>query len=218
MNTIRTERDPGRSVARWVARLGAGLLLCAVATLPSALAGFGAPPTATDDETVGTLPILDGGSLGIDVLRRWEDPRPALYLEGSGESIANALLAAEGEGVATLEDLGSGQARLTFYGTVRVHLDRVSLDDDATLEIGLSLQPSAVIYEYGPTMLGWNGQVRSLGALSVGQHRLPVQHLEAHGALDLAPLDASTSLGAGGAQARHRFVALGEVLTISQSY
>ena len=213
---MRTQNEHGRSEPRWIARLGAGLLLCAALAVPSALAGIGA--AATDDETVGTLPILDGGSLGIDVLRRFEDPRPALYLQGPGDSIANVLLAAEGPGVATLEPLGGGEVRLTFYGAVQVQLDRLSLDDDPSLQIGLSLQPSTVIYEYGPTVLGWNGHVRSLGALTVGQHVLPVAQLVAHGALDVAPLDASTSLGAGGALARHRFVAVGEVLTLRQTY
>jgi hypothetical protein len=210
-----TTRRPGRG---WIAPVGVALALCALTVLAPARAGSNAPPTcppgeASDDETIGTLPIIDDGSIGIDVVRFWADPRPSLFVQGTFDEIDGALLGVEGTGVATLQPVAGGFLRLTFYGDLTVLLDRFAVNEATSIVIGLSAQAPVA----GETSLFWGGASRSLGAHSAGQLGLPVPALEASGALDVHALSAVTRYEYG-ERVVHRFETTSAMLVLDQSH
>lgn len=211
----RTTRRAGRS---WFVKAAAGLAICALAVGVPARAGSICPPTGpndegSDDETIGTLPMVDDGSIGIDIVRQWYDPRPAIYVEGSIDDIANSLIGVEGRGVATLQMFGDDHIRLTFYGNVQAYFDRLAYRDATTISIGLSVQTPVV----GETSLYWGDRSRSLGSLSAGQVGLPLAMMEANGALDANALSAVTRYEYG-TRLVHRFETTPDMLILSQAH
>jgi hypothetical protein len=211
----RSTRRPGRG---WIAHVGVAFALCALAAFASARAGgASSPPTppdeASDDETIGTLPCIDGDAIGIDIVRHWADPRPSVFVQGSFDDINGALLGVDGHGVATLQHLGDGFVRLTCYGDVVILLDRFAVDQATTLVIGLSTQAPVL----GETNLYWGTATRSLGALSAGQIGLPIPSLQASGALDVHVLSAVTRYEYG-ERVVHRFETTPGLLVLSQAH
>lgn len=202
----------------WFTTVFAGAVLCCVSFLTPAVAGSPASSTpngddrgeGTDDETIGTLPIF-GGGLAIDIVRKVRDPRPAAFVEGSIVEIGNALIDAQGSGVATLQGLGDDRVRLTFHGDLVVRFDRVFVDLATTLTFGLETQAPIL----GETNLFWHQHSRSLGALPAGTLELPVSLMEETGALDQGSLNVVTRYEYG-PRVVHRFEATSELLILSQ--
>jgi len=196
----------------------AGAVLCCASILAPVVAGRSSTPPnndergeGTDDETIGTLPIV-GGGLSIDVYRKLRDPRPAAFVEGSLVEIGNALIDAQGTGAATLQTFDDGRVRLTFHGDLVVRFDRTFVDLGTTLSFGLEMQAPIL----GETNLFWHEHSRSLGALPVGALELPVSLMEQTGALDQGSLNVVTRYEYG-PRVVHRFEATPELLILSQT-
>lgn len=197
----------------------AGAVLCCASILAPVVAGRSSTPPnndergeGTDDETIGTLPIVGGAGLSIDVYRKLRDPRPAAFVEGSLVEIGNALIDAQGTGAATLQTFDDGRVRLTFHGDLVVRFDRTFVDLGTTLSFGLEMQAPIL----GETNLFWHEHSRSLGALPVGALELPVSLMEQTGALDQGSLNVVTRYEYG-PRVVHRFEATPELLILSQT-
>jgi hypothetical protein len=208
----------------WRGRLwGLGLLLGLVlgtAATPAIAQGSNNPPPNTrpgeapDDETIGTLPSVQG-TTAITIQRVVHDARPSMYVAGPAEVLFNALLAADalgGPAAATVTDLGAGRIRITFYGAVRVLLDRETIELANSVTTGLSAQQSQI----SATQLFLGSRKASLGTLTAGETELPVLALSQSGVLDAGALRATTRL-ANGRRIGQSFEATGNLLVLTQA-
>jgi len=147
----------------------------------------GPPPTAPagiGDETVGTLPVLQG-SAGIVLRRDVEIRGPSFFIEGNVNDVRNCVVLAQGEAVAKVIplDVATGRVRMVFPGRLSLALDRVMVESCA-LEFGL-LVPEPASYAYPVGMWGQRtfGLVPQSSLVS-----LPVTPMSSVGALETAPL------------------------------
>lgn len=123
-------------------RAGLGwVLLTALALMP--LAGA-SQTTGTiysgDDETIGTLPMLDGEG-SILIVRDQVATRPTLYLEGNYDEILAVLLQASGRGVMSVQSLGGDRVRCRFHGRLALGID-LSLLAMTDIQAGIQLPGS----------------------------------------------------------------------------
>lgn len=139
----RNQPDRGGSRTLW-----AGLALClGLAISARAFAersqadtlGGTSGSDASDDETVGTLPIIGGGSNTFEYHRYLHDVRPSFYLQGNSLDVLSAISSIGGRFVVTLAivDPNLDVIRLTFHGAPRLALDR-AIFEEAQLDVGLS--------------------------------------------------------------------------------
>jgi hypothetical protein len=98
-------------------------LLAAVASLPLATASQSTNGVYSgDDETIGTLPMLDGEG-SILIVRDQVTTRPTLYLEGRYDEVLAVLLQSTGRGVMSVQALGADRVRCHFHGRLALGLD-----------------------------------------------------------------------------------------------
>lgn len=141
-------------------------------------------PVAVGDETVGTLPVMQGGS-ALVLRRDLEIQVPSFFIEGNVNDVRNAMLMTQGDALAKVVPLDptTGRVRLVFPGRVAIALDRVMVES-CGLEFGLVVpEPSTYAYPIGV----WAD--RSFGFVPQSSLvQLPVTQMSALGALDVAPL------------------------------
>ncbi len=77
----------------------------------------------SDDETIGTLPMVNGGG-SIAIQRNLQSNKPALYLEGRYDEICAVLVHSQGQGAMSVQSLGGGRVRCTFHGRLAIGLDQ----------------------------------------------------------------------------------------------
>ncbi|MFN0242712.1 MAG: hypothetical protein ACKVWV_07445 [Planctomycetota bacterium] len=144
------------------------------------------PPAAAGDETIGTLPALNES---LPITRAWNDPHAAFYVEGRFEDVWSALVGVRGGTNVTFQlvDPRAQRVRLVFHGRVQLLLDRQAVRS-ASIEIGM-----AVPQTLGPasTAVGLLGSRAAATAALPGFTVLPIQALDASGALQSTPLRAS---------------------------
>jgi hypothetical protein len=137
------------------------------------------------DETVGTLPSFGGGSL-IRFVRRADDSRPAVCLQGTLEDLNNTILHVDGSGDCSVTEIDPLQhvLRLEFHDAVRFQFDRDYLHLGG-VSIGLSV-PGA--FRDGHLTAQWAGRSSGTVALHAGLYNLPLASMDALGRLTQAPL------------------------------
>jgi len=141
-------RDSNRDLAR--GRIGiaaraafAVTLVCVTATLGSAFGGERrstggvVPAFFTGEETIGTLPILQGPET-IELRRDLRITRPALCLEGDLADVMNAIVSVRGGALAQVENVGAHttRVRVIFTSDVQLAFDRLQVES-SSIRIGL---------------------------------------------------------------------------------
>jgi hypothetical protein len=182
-----------------------------VAMALSALAD--APPGSpgSDDETVGTLPGVSGS--GFDVSRIARDETPALFIEGPIEQLFAMVDGVVGFPVVTEEviDAQSRIVRLTFHGDLRLALDRAACER-ASVHIGWTVPRS---FGSARMTMIWDGRAIAESRVSGRSVALPVQAMDAAGALNVAPLTV-VAAGQRGQHGALKIVASGPELVFTQ--
>lgn len=170
------------------------------------------PPLGSDDESIGTLPIL-GNQYELVLVRRTHDTRPDFYLEGNYGEILSTIIGFTGSGTVTRENLADGRARLGFHGRIQLALDR-GLSQVAGIGIGISVP---VAYSGSEAASWFENRASALRNLNEGDLALPVTALDGIGALEQSPwiLHAHSRT-----QGDYHFRALADsgVLFVGQSY
>lgn len=168
------------------------------------------PPAASGDETIGTLPALNEG---LPLTRAWDDPHAAFYLEGRFEDVWSALVEIRGGTSVTFQlvDPRAHRVRLVFHGRVQLLLDRQAVRS-ASIDIGM-----AVPQTLGPASatVGLLGSRAASTAALPGFTALPVQALDASGALLTTPLRASVE-SAGGLRTIVHVASGREIVSLTQ--
>ncbi len=141
------------------------------------------------DETVGTLPSIDNGSV-LDVRRFGRIVRPSLYIQGAPDDVLSAALVARGDRRVLAQPMPGGELRLVFLGNVQVGLDRDSFHN-AALRVGVVLPESSSALR---SFASWNGQELPSWTYV---YELPIAQFEANGLLDQAPVLAGVATAAG---------------------
>ena len=188
--------NPGRG---WLERMNqnwsrvlCGALLLGMLAGLSALArasdpGSGNDPRSNggDDETVGTLPSIGSGSQ-IHFVRRTNDSRPSVCLQGTLEDLTNTILHVDGSGDCSVSDVDPLHhiLRLEFHGAVRFQFDRGYLHLGG-VSIGLSV-PGA--FRDGELTAQWSGRSSAAVAMHAGLYDLPLASMDALGRLTQSPL------------------------------
>ena len=170
----------------WLGNLAVAFALCLALIAPAVASNRGTlgsppPPSAADDETVGTLPMLGSSSL-LEVLRFAQLGSPSVYLEGSLDEIQRSLASVEGNNGVTLEVLdGAGEnVRVTFHGRVRILLDRASIQTGA-ISVGVMVPAR---FGSGQAQFWLGAALPAPTGLRPGLLPLPVGSLLARGALN----------------------------------
>lgn len=143
------------------------------------------PPMApVGDETVGTLPVLAGGS-PIVLVRDAEITIPSFFVEGNVYDLQNAFVAVAGDCLAQVDviDAPSHRVRLTFPGRSGLALDR-QLVENTDLEFGLWV-PAPTPYAYP---VGFWGKRTLAFESSQSRVGLPISPMSSVGALQVNPL------------------------------
>jgi hypothetical protein len=197
------------------------LALCAALIAPALAEGRSTqggvpppPPAVSDDETVGTLPMV-GGTDSLDFFRFLRDGRASFYLQGSLSEIQQAVVAVSGHNAVTVEflDETGDNVRLTFHGRVSLILDR------STVEAG-GITAGVMV----PTTFGAGQSQFWLGAtpseptgLSAGALPIPLTSLVVRGALDQRPL-VGRMTSASAARTTLRIAASREYVAFTQTH
>jgi hypothetical protein len=148
---------------------------------------------AIGDETIGTLPILNGGST-IELVRGLPITRPSLFLEGDLYELQNAISFFQGFAHAEVMPLDPNwqRVRLVFVDEVLLGFDRVALLG-ADIQFGLWMPEST--RSLNPS-LSWGG--RTIGVQPTDSRvMLPLSQMSATGALDASPLCAAAGSSVG---------------------
>jgi hypothetical protein len=185
--TQRHRPSRGWRIALALAALG----LCFAASMPTALGEErkpddpppNGPGYAAGDETIGTLPILQGPET-IQIRRDLLIRQPSLCLEGDLDEIMSSIIGVRGDAVVQLEGAGlrTDRVRVIFPGKVQIAFDRLMIES-STIRVGMWMP--------GRTRLGeletvWNSRLATIAAGSQFVH-LPVLDLSELGALSVAP-------------------------------
>lgn len=210
-------RRPQRGWLGWMAvtaSLCVGLLSPASAENRGNLGGLPPPPAASGDETVGTLPALNGTG-SIDFLRFVRDARASFYVQGDMDELFGAIVSAEGQSAVTVEvlDASSNQVRLTFHGRVRLSIDRNSMSA-GTIQVGIAVPTS---FGTGQARFWTNSGRSGPSTLSPGILPLPVNALMSAGTLNNSPLRAVLTSGIG-ARTALEIVAGRDLVVLTQSH
>lgn len=146
------------------------------------------PGFATGDETIGTLPILQGPET-IQIRRDLLIQQPSLCLEGELDEILSSILSVRGAAVAQIQPLPIGQGnartnrvRLIFPGNVQLGFDRLMIES-STIHVGVWLPERLRL---GAIEAVWNSRLATIYSGSEFVH-LPVLNMSAAGALSHAP-------------------------------
>src|SRR5204863_2138132 len=91
--------------------------------------------SGSDDETVGTLPIV-GGNQQFDIVRRIRDSRPSFFLQGPADEAWSTIIGLSGAGKLSVETLPNGEVRLGFHGRLQLDLDQGVLNA-TNLQVGI---------------------------------------------------------------------------------
>ena len=186
------DSPPQERSNRWAPFLCGALLagmFVGLSTLGSASnSGSGNNPMGAGsggDETVGTLPSMGGGSM-IHFVRRVNDSRPAVCLEGTLEDLMDTVLQLDGSGDCSVSEIDPflHVLRLEFHGAVRFQLDRGFVHLGG-VTFGLSV-PSA--FRNGHLTAQWAGRSSASTVLQTGTYALPLASMDALGQLSQAPL------------------------------
>lgn len=143
-----------------------------------------AQPVAVGDETVGTLPVLQGGAQLV-LLRDLEILTPSFFIEGNYNDVRNSLLSVRGQAVAKVIPLdpATGRVRMIFPFRVQMMFDRTMVEN-CNLQFGMWV-PEPVPYA---DPIGVWGQ-RAFGLVPhLSCVTLPVVEMSEVGAFDVAPL------------------------------
>lgn len=119
----------------------AGVLLAAISTFaiagrgdsppPGDPGGGGGPPGLTDDESIGSLPMLGGDIVFLTPGAPGFDLPPSFYVEGPTARILDALIDAEGVGHVSLRPTPvAGRSVAVIYGDLHIDLDATLFTDD----------------------------------------------------------------------------------------
>jgi hypothetical protein len=168
-------------------------------------------PNGSDDETVGTLPGVSGS--GFDVSRIARDEGPALFIEGPIEQLFAMVDGVAGYPVVTEEviDAQARIVRLTFHGDLRLDLDRVA-SERASVHIGWTVPSS---FGSARMTMSWDGRAIAQSRVSGRSVALPVQAMDAAGALNVSPLTV-VAAGQRGQHGALKIVAAGPQLLFTQ--
>jgi hypothetical protein len=222
MNFDATDHGRGLGRTRFGALL-AGLSATLFAALPSAGSEHGHPPggggiptgslSVGGDETVGTLPVIGGGQIGLPFTRGWRGLEPAFSVEGFAGDLSLVVRSAQGRGFISYEviDAPTGRIRLAFHGDVVVSLDR-ELAANLPIDFGLAVPES---YGSGRFVIGLVGERARSGRLQPGVLGLPVAALDATGLLEGTPLRIRTA-NAAGIRTSHTLTAADDLLILGQ--
>jgi hypothetical protein len=194
-------------------RLVAGIALCAAFALTAFAEAPPGGPNGSDDETVGTLPGVNGP--GFDLSRRAREEGPALFIEGPVEQLFAMVDGVTGYATVTEEtiDAQARIARLTFHGDLRLELDRQA-SENASIHIGWTMPRT-----FGSarmTML-WDRRAIAQSRVSGRSVALPVEAMDAAGALNVAPVTI-VAAGQRGQHATLQIVAAGSQLVFTQTH
>jgi hypothetical protein len=148
---------------------------------------------AIGDETIGTLPILNGGG-AIELVRGLPLQRPGLFLEGDLFELQNAITFFQGTAVAEVMPLDSSwqRVRIVFVDEVLLAFDRLAL---AGADIQFGMWMPETTRSTHPS-LAWGGRTFDMQAQD-SRLVLPLSQMSAMGALDASPLIAATESSAG---------------------
>lgn len=173
----------------WHARargVATALALC-VALLGPALAeagrpgGNAPPPSTTDDETLGTLPVV-GPTNDFDYFRFLRDGSASFYLQGSLAEIQHSVVSIEGHNAVTIQFLDdtADNVRLTFHGRVRLVLDRNAVEAGG-FQAGVMVPTT---FGAGQAQFWLGADTAGPTGLKAGPVSLPVNAFLTRGALD----------------------------------
>jgi hypothetical protein len=146
------------------------------------------PSLFTGDETIGTLPILQGPET-IVIRRDLLIQQPSLCLEGDFDEIMASIVSVRGAAVAQVNALpvGPGASRsdrvqVIFPGNVQLGFDRL-LIESSSIQVGVWMPERT---RAGSIEFVWNSRLGTIPAESQLVH-LPVLSMSAVGALSYAP-------------------------------
>lgn len=185
---------PGRggSVLASLALACVAPLLCSFETPgggPTGDGSFGSGGGGGDDETVGTLPSVNGPG-GLDVRRYLRIQKPSLFVQGPTQTILSCVIAARGDVRALAQPMGHGELRLVLAGDVQVALDRGGFQA-LGLRVGVVLPQGQ---QLAWASAAWAGRALPFGRATLD---LPVLQLDAQGRLAASPLVAGVATRAG---------------------
>lgn len=189
-------------IASLAARCLGAVTVCALALAPAFAFGGegrdkepagGEAGVAIGDETIGTLPIVGGGS--IELVRGFPILRPSFYLEGDLYELQNAISFFQGGARAEVVPLDPAwqRVRLVFVDEVLLAFDRLALTG-ADIEFGMWMPESL---RCSNPSLSWAGRTFEMPATD-SRLALPLAQMSGAGALDVSPLcvAASSAVGA----------------------
>jgi len=135
------------------------------------------------DETIGTLPILQGPGV-VELRRNLVIQEPSLCLEGDLSTIQNSIVFARGNVVATIvsSDARTGRVRLVFPGDVQIGFDKLMIES-SSIRVGLWTpgRPTSSLEAV------W-GARRAMVGVSGPFSELPILSMSATGSLSYSPL------------------------------
>jgi hypothetical protein len=143
-----------------------------------------APPLHyAGDETIGTLPILQGPD-AVELRRDLVIHGPSLCLEGDLSTILNTIAFTRGHVVAHVvsTDARTGRVRLVFPGNVQIGFDRLMIESSA-VHVGLWTPGRAD----ANLEVVWSTR-RSMVGVGAAFSDLPILSMSAAGALSYSPL------------------------------
>lgn len=143
-------------------------------------------PSASGDETIGTLPALNEN---LPFTRAWDDPHAGFYVEGSFDEVWSAIAGVRGGTSVTIQliDPSSHRVRFVFHGRVQLLLDRGALQR-SSIEIGMAVPQTLGV---ASTTVGLVGSRSVTSPSAVGYTTLPIRTLDANGTLQSVPLRVS---------------------------
>lgn len=188
-------------IARQLVRCAGAIALSAAALAPVLARGGGeeterernaqlpgpgpGPGAAIGDETIGTLPMFQSGSL-LELVRGFPITRPSLFIEGNLDEVLNLIAFAHGMPrveVVPLDDDWQ-HVRLVFIDEVLLAIDRLAVQG-ADVQFGMWL-PEEV--PYAPVHFTFGGRTCFLEQPQEPNLALPLPYLCQSGALLGSPL------------------------------
>ncbi len=141
------------------------------------------PMNFAGDETIGTLPIIQGPQ-AVELRRDLVIAQPSLCLEGELSTILNSIAFTRGDVVATIvsTDARSGRVRLVFPGNAQIAFDKLMIES-SSIRVGL-WTPGRT---HSNLEAVWSDR-RAMIGVGAAFSDLPILSMSAAGALSYSPL------------------------------